>query len=335
MARRVRVELDAHRVLLRAEDLHLGHAADRGDALRQDGLGVLVHRVQRQRRRAQRQIQDRLVGRVHLLVRGRRRHARRQLGRGGGDGRLHVLGGGVDVALEAELHGDLGEAERARRRHRVDARDGRELPLERRRHRRRHGVGARAGQARRDLDGGEVHVGQVAHRQQAIGDDAEDEDARHDQRGHDGPPDEELGAHALTSTRAPGTSRSWPSVTTRSPAERPLVITVSRPSISPGVTGRDSTVRSGLTTKTYGPCCPVWMACDGTTRASVSVVSVRTTSANWPGQSALSVLSKVALSWIVPVAVSTVLLTKDRSPRTGRGTAPDGTASTRRAPIAR
>jgi hypothetical protein len=57
-----RVELDAHGVLLRSEDLHLGDAADRRDALRQVRLGVFVHGVQRQRRRAEREVQDRLVG---------------------------------------------------------------------------------------------------------------------------------------------------------------------------------------------------------------------------------------------------------------------------------
>ena len=39
---RVRVDLHAHRVLLLAEHLHLRHAADRRDALREVGLGVLV-----------------------------------------------------------------------------------------------------------------------------------------------------------------------------------------------------------------------------------------------------------------------------------------------------
>ena len=36
-----------------------------------------------------------------------------------------------------------------------------------------------------DLDGREVDVGQVADRQQAVGHEAEHQDARHEQRGHD------------------------------------------------------------------------------------------------------------------------------------------------------
>ena len=69
---------------------------------------------------------------------------------------------------------------------------------------------------------------QVAHRQLPVGDDAEDEDADHDQRRHDRPADEQLGEvhvaparalspEALICTFEPDRSRSCPSVTTRSP----------------------------------------------------------------------------------------------------------------------
>ena len=54
---RARVDLHAHRVLLRAEDRDLRHAADRRDALREVRLRVLVHRVERQRGRAERQVE--------------------------------------------------------------------------------------------------------------------------------------------------------------------------------------------------------------------------------------------------------------------------------------
>ena len=50
-----RVDLHAHRVLLRAEDLHLRHAADHRDPLGDERLGVLVDRRERQRRRVERQ----------------------------------------------------------------------------------------------------------------------------------------------------------------------------------------------------------------------------------------------------------------------------------------
>ena len=48
----------------------------------------------------------------------------------------------------------------------------------------------------------------------------------------------------LISTFAPGASRSCPSVTTRSPASRPLATTASAPWVPATSTGRDSTVRS-------------------------------------------------------------------------------------------
>ena len=44
-----------------------------------------------------------------------------------GDGRLHVLRGGVDVAVERELHGDLRAALRVRSSSSLDAGDGGEL----------------------------------------------------------------------------------------------------------------------------------------------------------------------------------------------------------------
>ncbi len=53
---------------------------------------------------------------------------------------------------------------------------------------------------------------------------------------------------ALISTFEPGARRSWPSVTTRSPAERPFATTENVPCVRWIVTGRVSTVRSDFTT---------------------------------------------------------------------------------------
>ena len=72
----------------------------------------------------------------------------RQLPQRLGDRGLHVLRGGVDVAVERELQRDRRRAEARRRRHVVDAGDRRELLLERRGHRGRHRLRARAGEAR-------------------------------------------------------------------------------------------------------------------------------------------------------------------------------------------
>ena len=190
-----RVELGAHRVLLRAEDLHLSDPADGGDPLGEHGLGVLVHGVERQGGRAQREVQDGLVGWIHLLVRRRRRHAGGKERQRGSDGGLDVLGGRVDAAIEGEHHRDLGQAEGARGGHRVDARDRRELTLERGGHGGGHGVGVRPGQARGDLDDREIHVGQVARGKLLVRHEAEDEEPAHEHGRHDGTPDEEIVAH--------------------------------------------------------------------------------------------------------------------------------------------
>ena len=112
-----------------------------------------------------------------LLVR-RRDDPLRQLAQRLRDRRLHVLRGGVDVAVERELHDDLRLPEARRRRHVVDAGDRRERFLERRRDRRRHRLRRGARSVARHRDRREVDVRQVAHRQLPIRDDAEDQDRR-------------------------------------------------------------------------------------------------------------------------------------------------------------
>ena len=57
-----------------------------------------------------REDQDRRIGGIDLAVGGRGGQVFRQLAAGGVDGRLHVLRGGVDVAVEVELQRDLRRA---------------------------------------------------------------------------------------------------------------------------------------------------------------------------------------------------------------------------------
>src|SRR5207253_195490 len=117
-----------------------------------------------------------------------------------------------------------------------------------------------------------------------VSDDAEDRDGRRDQRGHDGPANEELGnvhvafpfsfsfslpffrpepspplpalpatgapSGVLISTGLPGTTRSCPSVTTVSPAIKPFVTTASSCVMRSTATLRNSAMLSGFTTKT-------------------------------------------------------------------------------------
>src|SRR5579864_6114217 len=202
-----------------------------------------------------RQQQNRYVGRIDLFVARRRGQRLRQLLGGDRDGRLHVLGGGVDVTFEVELNNDRGGAERTRRRHLRNAGDLTELLLERRRDRSRHGLGAGAGPGRRHLDGRKVDLRQRRHRQERKGDDADEGERRHQQRGSDRPSDERFGyVHdwppratargSMMVTAAPVCSLYWPSVTTRSPAAMPEVTMVRSSVVVPVTMGRGSTVLS-------------------------------------------------------------------------------------------
>ena len=92
----------------------------------------------------------------------------------------------------------------ARRGHRVEAGDRRELALERAGDRRGHRARIAAGQAGADVQRREVDVGQIADRQRAVREDAEQRDAEHQQAGRDRPLDEERGNvhHSIVAPRA-------------------------------------------------------------------------------------------------------------------------------------
>ncbi len=143
---RLRIELNAHRIFLRAVHLHLRHAFHHRNPLAHQRFRVAIHGVAGQRLRAHRDVQDGLVRRIHFVVRRRRRHVRRQLRRSARDCRLHVLRCAINVAAQVELQGDRGSAERTRGGHRINAGDGGELLFERSGDRRSDGVGTRAGQ---------------------------------------------------------------------------------------------------------------------------------------------------------------------------------------------
>ena len=103
-------------------------------------------------------------------------------------------------------------------------------------------------------------------------------------------------------------------MTTTSPGARPFSITAMRSSCVATTTGRDSTVPSCFTTKTYWPCCPRCTAWLGATVASRISPSVTVATAKEPGQSVSSLFSKVALRRMVPVTLFTALSTKVSTP---------------------
>ncbi len=254
----VGVHLHAHGVLLHAEHLHARDAAHHGDALRQQGVGVLVDGVHGQRGGIEREVENGLLGGVDLAVRRRARHAGRQVSAGAGDGGLYILRGGVDLAVQGELHGDRRTAEGVGGVHRLYAGDGGELALQRRGHGGRHGFGTGAGQRGRHLNGGVIHARQRRHRQLSESDGAEEQNGEADERGHDGPLDEEARevhdfpassfAGSTSCTCAPGKRRNWPSVTTVSPGAMPFSITIFLPKARPAVTARTATLLSCPTT---------------------------------------------------------------------------------------
>src|ERR1035438_3095516 len=189
----VRVHLHVHGVFLGALHLHLGDAADHGNALGDAGFGVLVEGPEGQGGRSQGEIENGLVGGIDLGEGGRRRHALGEKAGGLGDGGLHVDGGAVELAGEIEFEGDLGVAERVRTGHRIHAGDGGELVFERGGHGGGHGFGAGAGESGGDQQGGEIDVGQIANRELTVGHATEQGDGGHQQAGGDGPLNKGLG----------------------------------------------------------------------------------------------------------------------------------------------
>ncbi len=135
---RQRVELDPHRRRRGAADRHLADALDLRQRGLQDGRGGVVHLALGLGVGGQRQDQDRGVGRVDLAVGRVGSQAGRQIGARRVDRRLHVARRAVDVAAQAELQGDAGRADGARRGHLGDVGDHPEMALERRRHGGRH-----------------------------------------------------------------------------------------------------------------------------------------------------------------------------------------------------
>src|SRR5438445_3749255 len=97
----------------------------------------------------------------------------------------------------------------------------------------------------------------MPRRPRPVGQQAEPEDPRHDERGHDGTLDEQLrdthlspaisfapSATPFTSTGAPEIRRSCPSVTTSSPARTPWAMTVYGPAVRATETGCECAVPS-------------------------------------------------------------------------------------------
>ena len=186
----LRIDLHADGRLLLAADTDEADPGYLRYLLQQNAFRVSVDRGQRQAVGGDAEHQDRRVGRIDLPDQRRIRHVRRQISGRGIDRGQRIADRSIDAAAQLELQGDLGVAERTRRRHLGEAGDFAELLLERRCDRRRHGLRVGAGQLRRDGQSGIVDVGQRRHRQQRVRDETAHQQPDHQQSGRDRPLDE-------------------------------------------------------------------------------------------------------------------------------------------------
>src|SRR6185312_12172104 len=125
------------------------------------------------------------------------------------------------------------------------------LSLQRGCNRRGHRVGARARKMPGDDDRRKVDGRDRSHGKQAIAEQAKNDESQHQQRRHHRTTNAELrqahdaspfGASLTIWTRVPSLRRSWPSVTTFSPALRPLAMTAAPSTVRATVTGLISAV---------------------------------------------------------------------------------------------
>ena len=229
------IDLDAHGGL-RAEHVHAAHAGQNADSLAHLRASVIVELAGRDRIAGERDVQNRLVVRIRLGIRGRRRQIRGKAAGGLRDGCLHVGGGRVDALVQRELQREAHVALRALRGHQLQSVDLHELPLERRGDIVGDGVRARARIICLHGNDRIVHHRQIVHRKAQITEHAENDHGDGQDRRHDRPANEWFGkihdcpaagagaaAPVTTRTLPPGITPSWPLMTTRSPALQPLL----------------------------------------------------------------------------------------------------------------
>ena len=152
-----RVKLDPDRRKGSAAHKHLTDAVYLGELLPHDARRRVIELCDRERIRLEGNDENRRVRGIPFPIPGRGREVGRQEAFGRIDGRLHVPGRPVDVAVQVELEDDGRGAPVARRRHFRDAGDATELPLQGRRHRGGHGLRVGAGKRSGHVDGRVVH----------------------------------------------------------------------------------------------------------------------------------------------------------------------------------
>ena len=241
-----------------------------------------------------------------------------------------VLGGGIDVPFQGELQRDLHGPLHAAGGHVVDARDGGKLFLQGGGYGRGHCLRAASGESGGHLDRREVHVWQVAHRQEPVQPmRAKNQNTHHDQGRHNRPTDEEARECSLDLPRRSGGRILDLHPRTGNEPELAIghhLIPGCHPLLDHGLAADSSPRRDGSRLHRWNrPAARTHTGLAGRfewpergcTTVSGWVVSVNTTLTNCPGQRLPSRFGNVALSWIIPVPGSTVLLTKLSSPDAG------------------
>src|SRR5208283_429614 len=165
--------------LLPAADADETHAGKLRNFLGEAGIREVLDLRQWNSLGGKRQRENRRVRRIRFAIDRRDRQIGRQIGLGRVDGRLYFLFGNVDVQFERKLQNNDGTPIRTRGSHLIEAGELAELPLERRGNGRSHDVGVGAGIKRNDLNGGVVHLRQRGYGQLEIGDEASEQDGRH------------------------------------------------------------------------------------------------------------------------------------------------------------
>ena len=203
-----RIGLDAHRRLLAAADADQADAAELRDLGRQARVDQILDLRQRHGIGGDGQRQHGRVGRVGLAVDRGRGQVRGQEALRGVDGRLHFFFGDVDVQGEVELQHDDRGAAGAGGGHLAQALHLAKLALQRGGHGGGHHVGAGAGIEGEHLDGRVVDLRQGRDRQLRVGDDADQQDRGHQQRGRDRPQNKWAGrTHGASLSLFEGRSR--------------------------------------------------------------------------------------------------------------------------------
>jgi len=267
------VDLDTHGLTLATSDADHADATDLGNFLRHARVDQVIELGQQHGLGADSQGQHRGIRRVDLVVHRRRRQVLGQQIGGGVDRGLHLLLGDIHINVEVKTQGQYRSAAGTGGRHLGQAGHLPELALKGRGNRAGHHVGAGAGVEGHHPNGRVIHLGQGRDRQQAVRDDAGQDNGQHAQRGGDRAKDKQprqvhaptfcalpasapvspfaaglpcrcsvgvVGTSVLsltTSISLPSLRRSVPSSTTRSPATKPSLITVFSPSVSPTTRG--------------------------------------------------------------------------------------------------